>query len=237
MNLGEHPARVYRFVCSLAGWLFVIGCSHRSSRDSQPSAERASPPAAPVTVAAAVERDVPIRLQAIGHVVPFSTVAVRSQVDGTLERVDFQEGDPVKQGDLIFTIDARPYEAALNQAKGTLEKDTALFKNAAVEERRNASLLKDGIVPQDTYDQSRANAQALSATLVADKAAVESAQLQLSYCYTALFWVRLSELVFFPARPILAAWICRPISMPFGNVFKPPVRGQTGRWNPSPCWR
>jgi multidrug efflux system membrane fusion protein len=182
LDSGERPAGTYRLAWLVACLLFLSGCSRNSSSGSTPSAQRAPQQAAPVTVAVATERDVPVQLQAIGHAVPFATVAVRSQVDGTLERVDFKEGDQVKQDEPIFAIDTRPYEAALNQAKGTLEKDTALSRNAAVEERRNASLLKEGIVSQDTYDQSRANAEALKATLVADKAAVESAQLQLSYC-------------------------------------------------------
>jgi membrane fusion protein, multidrug efflux system len=182
-GLHKHRVSIRLSVCLLACALVLSGCSGSSSESSKQAAKRASPPDAPVSMAVAVERDVPIQLQAIGHVVPFSTVAVRSQVDGTLEGVHFKEGAEVKRDELIFTIDTPPYDAALNQAKGTWEKDIALSKNAAVEVSRNAALLKNGIVSQDTYDQSRAAAEALEATLVADKAAVESAELQLSYCY------------------------------------------------------
>ena len=80
-------------------------------------------------------------------------------------------------------IDPGPYEAALNQAKGSLSRDEALADNAAVEERRNAELLKNKIVSQDTYDQSAATAKSARATVAADQAVVKNAELQLSYCY------------------------------------------------------
>lgn len=139
-------------------------------------------PAAPVTVAVVMGRDVPQQLAAIGHVSAFSTVAVKSQVDGKLERVLFQEGDEVRAGQTLFTIDARPFESAMRQAEANLAKDTALATNAIIEERRNASLLNQQIISQDAFDQARAAADALRATVVADKAAVENARLQLAYC-------------------------------------------------------
>lgn len=157
--------------------LALSGCS-----PAKPEHAARSIPAAPVTVALAVNKDVPVQVTAIGHVSAFATVAVKSQVDGELERVFFKEGDEVRAGQTLFTIDARPFEAALRQAEANLAKDTALATNAIVEERRNASLLQQQIVSQDAFDQARAAADALRATVVADKAAVENARLQLAYC-------------------------------------------------------
>jgi multidrug efflux system membrane fusion protein len=136
-----------------------------------------------VTVAVARQQNVPIQLTEVGHVVPYQTVSVRSQVDGQLQSINFKEGDEVKQGQLIFVIDPGPYEAALNQAKGALSRDEALADNAAVEERRNAELLKNKIISQDTYDQSVATAKSARATVAADQAVVKNAELQLSYCF------------------------------------------------------
>lgn len=156
--------------------LTFAGCSR------QPIPPVGEGQAAPVTIAGAVRTNVPIQLQAIGHVTAFSTVAVQSRVDGVLERVYFQQGETVKQGSLIFTIDPRPFQAALNQAKANLERDKALSQYAEIEARRNADLFRQGIIPQDTSDQTRANADALEATVAADEAAVTNAQLQLSFC-------------------------------------------------------
>ncbi|MEO8428170.1 MAG: efflux RND transporter periplasmic adaptor subunit [Verrucomicrobiota bacterium] len=94
----------------------------------------------------------------------------------------FQEGAEVRAGQTIFTIDPRPFEAALHQTEANLAKDNALATNAIVEERRNATLLNQNIVSQDAYDQARAAADALRATVAADRAAIESARLQLAYC-------------------------------------------------------
>ncbi len=158
----------------------LLACSRQPS---VPAGVMKSGQPAPVTVAKAIVSNVPVQLQAVGHVTAFSTVAVRSRVDGTLESVHFAQGDIVKLDQLLFKLDARPFEAALNQSKGNLAKDIALERNAEVQEQRNAVLLQQKIVSQDVYDQSRAAADSLRATVVADQAAVTNAQLLLAYCY------------------------------------------------------
>ena len=159
-------------------WLLALSACSRAKQGSATQ----SLPAAPVTVAVAMGRNVPVQVAAIGHVSAFSTVAVKSQVDGRLERVLFQEGDEVRAGETLFTIDARPFESALRQAEANLAKDSALATNAIIEERRNVTLLNQQVISQDAFDQARAAADALRATVVADKAAVENARLQLAYC-------------------------------------------------------
>jgi multidrug efflux system membrane fusion protein len=145
-------------------------------------AEPPKRPPVPVTVAAVVQKTVPVTMRAIGNVEAYSTVGVKSQIGGVLMRVHFKEGQDVSKGALLFTIDPRPYEAALKQAEANLAKDIAQVDNAREEVRRYAELVKKGYVAQEQYDQIRTNAAALEATVNADKAAVENAQLQLKYC-------------------------------------------------------
>ncbi len=157
--------------------LFFPACSKESSKQPQ-----AYPPV-PVTVAAVAVKSVPLQIRAIGNVETYSTVGVKSQIGGLLVRVHFKEGQDVKKGDLLFTIDPRPYETALRQTEANLAKDNAQLENARVEVNRYAELVKKGYVAQEQYDQIRTNAAALEATVNASRAAVENAQLQLKYCY------------------------------------------------------
>jgi multidrug efflux system membrane fusion protein len=150
------------------------------------SGGKAQPPkmdAVPVTAGVVVQKAVPVQIRAIGNVEAYSTVGIKSQIGGLLMRVHFREGQDVNKGDLLFTIDPRPYEAALKQAEANLARDNAQLENAREEARRYAELVKKGYVAQEQYDQIRTNAAALEATANADKAAVENAQLQLKYCY------------------------------------------------------
>ena len=136
-----------------------------------------------MTAAAVIQKTVPLQLRAIGNVEAYSTVGVKSQIGGVLMRVHFKEGQDVGNGALLFTIDPRPYEAALKQAEANLAKDIAQLENAREEVRRYSELVKKGYVAQEQFDQIRTNFAALEATVNADKAAVENAQLQLKYCY------------------------------------------------------
>jgi multidrug efflux system membrane fusion protein len=141
------------------------------------------PKPVPVLAAAAVLKDVPVQLTAIGNVEAYSTVEVNSRIGGQLVLVHFKEGQDVNKGDILFTIDPRPFEAALKQAEANLVRDTAQLNNARQQEQRYQELVKKGYVSQADYDQMRTNADALEATVKADKAAVENARLQLTYCF------------------------------------------------------
>ncbi len=139
-------------------------------------------PPAPVSAAAVERRDVPVQITIIGTVEPSSTVAVKAQVGGTLMKVHFIEGQDVRKGDLLFTIDPRPFEAALRQAEANLARSKAQYENARAEERRYAELVQKGYVSQTQYDQVRTNAESLDATVQADRALFENAKLNLAYC-------------------------------------------------------
>jgi multidrug efflux system membrane fusion protein len=137
----------------------------------------------PVKATAAVQKAVPVQLQAVGTVEAYATVSIKSRVDGELMRVHFREGQDVKKGDLLFTIDPRPYEAAMKEARARLERDAALADKAELDARRYAELSAKNYVSSDKFEQFRANAEALRATAAADRAALERAQLNLEYCY------------------------------------------------------
>jgi len=137
----------------------------------------------PVKVAPALQKTVPVRLQAVGTVEAYATVSIKSRIDGELVKVHFREGQDVKKGDPLFTIDPRPYESALKEARARLERDAALADKAERDARRYAELVAKNYVSTDKYEQFRSNFEALRATVAADRAAVERAQLNLEYCY------------------------------------------------------
>jgi multidrug efflux system membrane fusion protein len=140
------------------------------------------PEALPVTVASVQKKDVPLLVRAIGSVEPMESVQIRSQVAGELVGVHFREGQEVKKGDLLFTIDPRPYRAALLQAQGALARDRARAHDAEATAKRLESLVKKEYVTQQQAESARAESNAAQATLTADDAAVESASLSLAYC-------------------------------------------------------
>jgi membrane fusion protein, multidrug efflux system len=138
--------------------------------------------AARVVVAKAVTKTVPINLTAIGSAESFTNVSIKAQVNASLEEVHIKEGQFVKKGDLLFTLDARPFEAALAQAQATLARDKAQAELNRVQAERYAALYRAGVAAKETLDQMQANADAQQAAVRADEAAVQSAQLQLDYC-------------------------------------------------------
>jgi multidrug efflux system membrane fusion protein len=135
----------------------------------------------PVSTARAVERAVPIEVTTVGTVEAYSSLEVRPQITGQLTSVDFAEGDEVRQGQPLFTIDPRPFEATLKQAEAARDRDAAQAANADAVRIRNASLLKDGILAQSEYDASVTTATALKAVVASDNAVVDNARLQLQY--------------------------------------------------------
>lgn len=136
----------------------------------------------PVLAAMAEQKDVPVQVRAIGGVEAYSTVSVKTQITGELTGVYFKEGDDVKQGQLLFTLDKRPFEADLKRQEGNLARDTAQAANARAQQKRYESLVKAGVVSSQDYDQYATAASALDAAVEADKAAVENARVQLLYC-------------------------------------------------------
>ena len=139
--------------------------------------------AVPVTVATAVQKNVPVQIRAVGNVEPYSTVSIKSQVTGIINQAHFKEGQDVKKGQLLFTIDPRPLEAALKQAEANLARDAAQLNNGREQVKRYRELVDKQYVSKEQYDQIKTNADAAEAVVDADKAAVDNAKVQLSYCY------------------------------------------------------
>ena len=154
--------------------LAVIGCAEKKEAPRNETV--------PVTVAQVEQKDVPLDISAIGNVQPLSTVAVRALASGQLMRVWFREGDDVAQGQMLFTIDPRPYQAALQQAQANLARDEAQLRNAEAQVARYEDLVKKDYVTKEEYGKIVADAGAARAVVAADRAAIETAQVQLSYC-------------------------------------------------------
>jgi membrane fusion protein, multidrug efflux system len=196
----------YATALSLACLLALLFASCKQKEP--PALER---PPAPVSVVASVKQDVPIYLDEIGKCVAREMVSVQPQVSGRITEIHFVDGADVKTGDALFTIDPRPFQADLERAQANLAKDMALKKqaeanlakdiaqarNGEVQARRYAELVQQGIVSKEQYDQIKTNSEALEAVVNADRAAVgsadeaiqvdraaiETAKVQLSYCF------------------------------------------------------
>jgi membrane fusion protein, multidrug efflux system len=146
-----------------------------------PAGSKQGPPPVLVLAAQAAEQDVPVQLRAIGNVLPYSKVTIRSQVTGQLQAAHFKEGQEVHQGDPLFTIDPRPAQAALEQARANLARDEAQLENARVVFERTRQLLEAKFVSQEVFDNARAAMAALQGTVLADRAAITNADLELEF--------------------------------------------------------
>lgn len=170
-------------ICALA---FVVWRIHQNQL--QTAANSAAQAAAllgrpvPVQVTTVEQRPMPIYLTALGTVMPYMSVTVKARVNGELEPVKFTEGQQVRQGQTIMVIDPRPYKAALDQAKGALAHDEALLKNAQAEYKRYKALYEAGVVSKETMETDEATQGQYLGAIESDKAAIETAQLQLNWC-------------------------------------------------------
>jgi multidrug efflux system membrane fusion protein len=142
---------------------------------------RGGGPAAPVSVADVAQRAMPVSIRAVGTVEASSTVDIRAQVAGPILSIGFKEGEDVKAGDLLFTIDPRPFQGIVNNAENVLARDTAQLTNFEAQLRRADDLLARGLVTRADHEALAANAASMRATVAADKGTLESAKLQLSY--------------------------------------------------------
>jgi multidrug efflux system membrane fusion protein len=167
---------------TLAGLLW--GCSPAGHGPGGPPLAQAKGKGLPIPVlaAAAAQKNMPVEATAIGTARAFASIAVKARVDGQLARVAVKQGDEVAKGGLVFQIDPRPFEAALNQAEAILARDAASLENAEADMRRTDELAGTKAVPATVIDANRAKAATLRGSVAADNAALESAKLQLSFC-------------------------------------------------------
>ena len=160
--------------------VFPGGCSKRPVQSQ--AAKTESQMAVPVMVAPVEQKTTSVEIGSFGTVEAFASVELKTQITGVLTGVHFIEGQMVKKGDLLLSIDPRQPQAALKAAQANLEKDDAQLKNAEKEAARQTELLHKGFASQDEYDASITAVETLRAAVKADKAAVENATLQLDYC-------------------------------------------------------
>lgn len=168
------------FVTALAAFV-LPACFGSSAEQTQRETSAAQVPAVPVTVAPVVQKNMPLEISLIGTTEAYATVTVRAQITGELTSVNFQQGEDVQAGQVLFTLDRRPLEAALHQAEANLARDSAQADQARLSAQRTQDLADRGLVPREQVDQTRASAAALAATVAADRAAVENASVQLQY--------------------------------------------------------
>jgi multidrug efflux system membrane fusion protein len=135
-----------------------------------------------VDVGTAVKKRVPVRVDLLGSVTPIASVAVKSRLDSEIVSVHFQDGAMVRQGDILFTMDARAIEAQLHQAEGTLEKDQAQLEGAERDVRRYTDLVSKGATPIINLDNSKTQVLTFQGSIKADQALIENLKVQISYC-------------------------------------------------------
>ena len=179
---GRTPRRLFLFggvgLLVVAAVLFAyFGTEIRANERKGPK----GPPAIPVSVAQVTQESIPLRLQAIGNVEAFSTVAVKARVDGQIVEVGFKEGEEARKGQVLFKIDPRPFEAALRQAEANALRDAAARDQARSQEKRYQELLDKNFVSKEAYAQIRTNAAVAEATAGASQAALDNAKLNLEY--------------------------------------------------------
>lgn len=180
----SRPRRRFRTLAVLLlGILVVLGAGvtwrHVSVQAKQTTA--APPPPVPVTVAQVTRKDVPVYFDALGTVQALNTIAIRTQVDGKLQAVNFTEGQAVHQGETLAEIDPRPFKANLDQAMAKKAQDEAQLVSAEKDLVRFKTLVARNFESQQNVDQQQAKVDQLKATIEADQGAIEYAQTQLSY--------------------------------------------------------
>src|SRR5215467_9945989 len=162
-------------VCAvlLAALVLLAGCGE------SPQQRPGGPPPPQVTVAKPTKRVVVDQDEYVGRFVAIDSVEIRARVSGYLDRIDFTDGQMVKQGDLLFTLDKRPYQTALDQAAGNLEQARANLAFAETDLARGAQLVRERTITEQTFDQRTQAKRVAEATVRAREAAVASAKLDL----------------------------------------------------------
>jgi membrane fusion protein, multidrug efflux system len=145
--------------------------------------KRAGGAPVPVAIAKAEQKDLPVYLTGLGTVTAFNTVTVKSRVDGPIVKINFREGQDLRQGDLLVEIDPRPFEVQIHQAESSLARDQAMLADARLNLARFEDLFRDGALPEQQRDSQRATVHQLEGACGIDQAQVDNARLQLSYSH------------------------------------------------------
>ncbi|MGH9494693.1 MAG: MdtA/MuxA family multidrug efflux RND transporter periplasmic adaptor subunit [Candidatus Sulfotelmatobacter sp.] len=178
-----HAAPVARALafCSLAALASLVGCS--SAASPKQNAHAAAPRSVSVAVAPVQKQDVPVYLSGLGSVTAFNTANIKSRIDGQIMKVNFREGQDVRQGELLIEIDARPYEVQLEQMQAQLFRDQAQLRDARLNLDRYTALIPSGSIAQQQVDTQKATVDQLDGTVRNDQAQIDSAKLNITYCH------------------------------------------------------
>jgi len=182
---GRQFAGRFRLGLIVAVSLFVVcasfsGCTSADSK--QQKAQAAGPRAVSVAVAKVQQQDMPVYLVGLGSVTAFYTANIKSRVDGQIMRVNFQEGQVVKEGDLLIVIDPRPFQVQLEQMQAQLFKDQATLRDARLNLQRFTTLIPSGSIAQQQVDTQQSLVDQLDGQVRTDQAQIDNAKLQLVYC-------------------------------------------------------
>lgn len=189
IDLSNATLRARLVRSSLAIALFVlaalcaslVGCSSADSK--QQKAQAAGPRTVSVAIAQVQRQDVPVYLTGLGSVTAFNTANIKSRVDGQIMQVNFREGQNVKKGELLIEIDARPFQAQLDQMQAQLFRDQAQLRDAQLNLQRYTALIPSGSIAQQQVDTQKALVDQLDGTVRTDQAQIDTAKLQIVYCH------------------------------------------------------
>jgi multidrug efflux system membrane fusion protein len=166
----------------LAPWLLLAASVVGLGGCGKEQAAAPAMPTVPVVAAQAERKTVPVEIRAIGNVEAYSNVSIKAQVTGLVTAVHFHEGQDVHRGDVLFEIDKRPFEVALQQAEADYARDTAKAQNTRMQAGRYAKLYEQGVAAREQYDSILADANSQEASVRSDQAAIDNAKLNLEYC-------------------------------------------------------
>ncbi len=173
--------RKYKRRCNVSVILMILPaltCACSNANGEKPKVKNRP---VPVTVAKVLEKSVPLEVRAIGNTEACASVVIKSQVGGMITRQAVQDGQDVIKGDLLFTIDPRPFENALKEAQAKLDKDIILLKQADVDLGRYSQLMKSNAISEERYEQAIVNVKTIKAAIRLDETVVEKARLELEY--------------------------------------------------------
>ena len=226
-----------RRVLSAIGVMAMVIVLAACGKDEQKGSARR---AAPVSVAKAESGSVPVQIKGVGNVEPYQSVAVRTMVGGQIMEQRVRDGQEVAAGDVLFVLDARPFQASLKDAQGRLERDTALLKKADDDLARYTNLKQKDVVSQQQFDQSQTDAKSLRASIKLSEAQIDQAKLQLEYAtIRAPFAGRVGSVLVNQGniikanddRSLLSITQIQPIYVAFAvpEQFLPEITGRMGK--------